>query len=817
MRVFSAACLCFVFSFAGRTLCAAPVAATQEIPCPGGRIVTGFRLAVGSPGEAAEVPFADINNLDRGDVLHYAPEALPGVWRHSARIAVILIPAANDASARLTVFTGRADRASAWTMPARIGAVAFLFGPNGLNAGHTRSLLAEHPELVTHFIAYAEEASRVEALVALLARYEASPPGTLDLNAMLKQYSAEYGVTMPKANPTLPPDQEAAILLAAVAPPTAQLGPSGHAGLTAGSTSTATALASLYYGPEMLLASDTMPLFRALHQSMFPGTQFQGAFAQAGSGDAQLCAANTAPPPNHHTVYIWMSNLPRGLAPAVRLAQSDPVVVPAGTKSQIAVTCASVAQLRNLGRARQWELVPATGAAVPIPVEVAAGALHDTLTLDLSRLAAASGEYHLAAMWDWTPVQVQGAIAVRPPTRLAAAKLAAGDADRLISGGGEVALTVTGGDFSFVNKVELIAPGTTAGAAEPYTLRKSGESLSVRLDTAKLAPGPYQLRLGQSAGESRSLPLIILPPDPSLEPLGANLDEGSQRVMLRGQHLERIARITSPGAEIQLSPLPDPAPPVGLDQRGAIVSLGAEAAAGQSLPASVYVAGLPDPLVVSDAIRVLGPRPHIGNLNQTVNAGETVALLPGELPADATVNFAFTILHAPPETAIHLRCQSPDDQIQAMTLHPGEAMGMEELDAGGNGLFYLAAVPGKIGGAGCRLQMIVADAANGDSDPYDLGRVVQLPRIRELALSDQSPAPGQFAGELHGDNLQLIAKTGWDADSGVPVASVPMRVSATSPTQTLEIAMPWPPPSPHASLYIWLQGEAHGRRTTVTQ
>ena len=816
MRVPSAASLCFVMILWGCT--AASGAAAQDIPCPGGRVVTGFQLSVAAPGQPGEVPFSDINNLDTGDVLHYAPAALPKVWKDSSRIATILIPAAYDASAQLTVFTGHADKPASWTVPSRIGAVAFLFGPNGLNAKKTRSLLSEHPELVLHFISYAEETSRVEALVALLARYENSPPGSLDLNTLLKQYSAAYGVTMPKANPALPPDQEAAVLLAAVAPPTANPNAPNNNSLTAGSTSTATALASLYFGPEMGLATDTLPLFHALHQSLFPGTQFQGAFAQAGSGPSRLCAANTAPPPNQHTVYIWMSNLPGGSVPVVKLAQSQPAVVPAGAKSTITVTCASVAQLRNLGRARQWRLEPAAGgdaAPVPVSVEVAAGPLRDTLTLDLSHAAAPSGDYRLVALWDWTPVEVQGAVAVRPPTPLADAKLAEGDAASLISGGNEELLTVTGGDFSFVNKVELIGAAPSAPDPLPFTLAKDRQSLSIKVAAAKLAPGVYQLRLDQSAGGPRSLPLTVQPPNPTLEAVRANLDEGSQRVTLHGRHLDRIERITSPQAIVTLAPVPASVPPEGLEQRAAVIALSPSAAAGQHLSADVYVAGRPNPLPLGAAIHVLGARPKIAHLNQTVNAGQTVALVPGELPADATVNFAFTVRHAPAATAIQVSCQSPDEQVRAVTLHPGESSGTQELDAGGNGLFYLAAVPGKIGSPGCRLRMTVADPVDGDSDPYDLGRIVQLPRIVGLTLSNQSPAPGQFAGELRGDNLQLIAKTGWNADTGIPVTSVPMRVGTTSPTQTLAIVMPWPPPSPHAPLYIWLRGETHGRATTV--
>ncbi|MGH9414307.1 MAG: hypothetical protein ACRD0Y_11290 [Terriglobales bacterium] len=792
-------------------VCFTPKATAQDNPCPGGRFVTGFQLRVGAPGQSNRIPFTEINALQRGDVLHYEPADLPKVWRHSARVAVVLVPVVYSLSAHLAVFNQRADKSAAWTVPEQTGAVAFLFGPNGLNAKKTRQLLAQHPQLATHFIAYAQQASRVEALVALLARYENSAPGTLSLNTMLEQYSHEYGVSMPTANPALPPDQEAAILLAAVAPPTAAPGPSRHAALTAGSTSTATALAAMYYGPVMGVASTTLPLFRALHKSLFPGTQFQAAFAVSTAHGARLCGANTAPPPNQHTVYIWMSNLPSGAAPSVRLAHRRTAVIPAGAKSSLKVACASVMQLRNLVRARQWELVPTKGKAVPVSAEVETGALTDTLALDLTDQSHLQGDFRLAAMWDWKPIQVAGTINVQMPTGLHGAQLAPGDAARLVSGGGVVSVHIGGGDFSLVNKVLL------GGASEPFTLASGGRSLQVHINTAGLAPGKISLQLQQSGGSTGEVPLTILPPNPRLDAIDANLDGGRQRLTLRGDHLERIARLTSSGATFVLSPPPAAVPAGGLDRRSAIVALSAQAHAGQHLPVTMYVAGSADPLTRSVMLHVLGPRPRISGLNRSVDAGETVALLPDELPDAATVNFSFSIQHAPPQLELRLFCQSPGDQIKALSLHPGSSADAAELDAGGSGQFYLAAVPGKIGAPGCNLEMLVPDPGVGDSTPFSLGRVVMLPHIHSLTLSNQAPAPAEFSGILSGDNLQLIAKTGWNATAGVPVTSVPMRISPKSPTQTLTIVMPWPPPAPHAHLYIWLRGETNGRATTVTQ
>ena len=807
----------------------AAAGAQQPAPCPGGRVITGFQLFVGAANGRGQAPLAVINHLNAGDTLRYVPGDLPPAWRRSAKIAVIAVPEANDASAQLSVFSAPARQAAVWRMPAAVGALAFLFGPNGLNPGKTRSLLTQHPELVAHFTAYAAEASRVEALVALLARYEASPPGTLDLDAMLKQYSNQFGVTMPKANPALPPDQEAEVMLAAVAPPTAQEGPPAHAALRAGGTSTATALATLYFAPVMGIANDALPLFRALHQTMFPGTEFQGAFAQPGvPGDEEshLCGADTAAPPGKHTVYIWMSDLPGGETPSVRLAKGTAAVVAADSQASLQVTCATVGELRDLDRSRRWKLVAANGKATPVPVTVAAGPLRDTLTLDLRHVALPLGDYRLAALWDWTPVTVQGKVAVRRMARLANARLAPGAADQLIAAQGTVPVTLEGADFEFVDKVELVRAGAPARPL-PFTLAGGAVGaarprLVATVAAAKLAPGAYTLRLEQAGGETRDIPVTVLPPNPVLAPLRANVQAGAQPLVLHGRHLERIARITAAGARFTLAPVAD-VPASGLSERPLTITLGPKAQPGETLAAAVYVKGLSAPLTVADAVSVLGPRPAIRGVSQSVAAGGTVQLLAGELPADATVNFAFHVDHAPAQPQMELRCRRPDDQLPdvmgPVKLRPGESDGAEELDAGGDGLFYLAAVPGKIGAPGCQLQLKVADAATGASRPVTLGRIVELPAIQSFTLSNRSPAPGEFAGRLTGDNLQLIAATGWNAVHGVPVRAIPMRVAGAAPgralAQTLAIALPWPPPEPHARLYIWLHGEQQGRKTAV--
>jgi len=92
---------------------------------------------------------------------------------------------------------------------------------------------------------------------------------------------------------------------------------------------------------------------------------------------------------------------------------------------------------------------------------------------------------------------------------------------------------------------------------------------------------------------------------------------------------------------------------------------------------------------------------------------------------------------------------------------------------------------------------------------------VRLPAVQQFTLTNEAAGPGRYLGTLEGRNLDIIEKAGWDAQNGVPVTAIP---APTSPTQqSLRIAVPWPAPAPHAPLYIWLRGEAAGRKTRLTE
>src|SRR5215472_6506606 len=105
--------------------------------------------------------------------------------------------------------------------------------------------------------------------------------------------------------------------------------------------------------------------------------------------------------------------------------------------------------------------------------------------------------------------------------------------------------------------------------------------------------------------------------------------------------------------------------------------------------------------------------------------------------------------------------------------------------------------------------------AQSGGKPYELPLTV-LPPLDQFTLTSEPAGPSAYAGARKGSGLDLVERTGWDSDHGLPVEAIPAPVAGEPGKQTLRIALPWPAPAPHAPLYVWLRGEEKGRKTAVT-
>jgi len=592
-------------------------------------------------------------------------------------------------------------------------------------------------------------------------------------------------------------------------------------GVVAQSAGLAGAVASMFFGSPVGLAAGGAALFLNMRTLVFPDTDFRSAFTQPfETNGLALCAKNEPEKPRTRVAYLWMMKVPNAAAPSVALA--DTAHVPIGGKTTVKIPFAKPEEARLLLRARAWELVGAKNHA-DVPAKVQVGTPDDSLDLDLTQTKLPPGEYQLAALWDWDPLPVKGAVDLRPLGDVTKARVTQESADRLVAGTGTVKVQLAGTDFEFVEKVALAkAEDKKATPMEiSFDLPKGKaqgdqESMETQVDTSAWGAGNYRLILTQTNGSAHDVALVIHPPNPTLDelPLRANVGEPQQTVVLRGTRLERITRVTTPDATWELAAVKPDAH--DLNERKATVKLQAAAHSGEAVAASVFVQDIQAPLTFPGALQVAGPRPKIAGVSLSLSQQPDVHLSDGEIPAGAAISFSLLTRNIDAHPVLSLNCANEGFIKAPLVLHPGDRTTSAQLDFAGEDGLFLSVDPGVVGQSGCQLAATISTDSAGSSDATVLGRLIRLPRIEKFALTEEKLGPNLYAGSLTGIDLQIIEKTGWDAKAGFPVQGIPTPVPGSNPQeQTLKVELPWPPPSPHAPIYVWLRGETNGRLTDV--
>jgi hypothetical protein len=788
--------------------------------CPAGAPVATFNLTVLPPAGGPAIALNSVNSVSPGERLRYEPVKLPDDLKNAARISVITVPASDGDAKHFKVLAAQPVKEPAeWPISQAASAIGIIFGTYGVDTKKVTAFVQKHPEIVTNLANYAEESTRVEALVKALSQYEKSPLEGKSLQSVLQSFSSQYGLQLPSFDNKTASSQQVLNLLKAIAPTVTAKDPlPSRNDVVVKAGGLAESVAAGYFGAPVALTVGGAALFQSLHSSLFPPTNFRSAFAQPeDSGATNLCPAKDDDKETRaHIDYIWMSRIPNQEAPSLSLAADAHVAI--GMTSTIGVSAATVSQAESLSRARDWQLVSGTK-AVPVPVKITTGSSSDMITLDLSKVKLAPGEYQLAADWDWTPFKVNGKIEVHPLGNIADAQLTTDSRDALITGTGSVQIQLTGTDFEFVDSVSL-AGQTQKPVPLPFTLpkgRQQGDQrkMQVELQTNGLAPGRYSLAITQVDGTTADVPVTIHPANPELTqiPVRLNVGEPQQSVLLHGKHLDRIEKITSTGADWMLAATPGGGG--DLVERLATVKLGPAAQKGDQLDAEIVVSDLEKPLKVDDIAAVAGPRPKITAATKSFASTSGVELREGEIPAGTAVSFALLAHGIDQHPKVELACSSESDTRRAVSLAPGDKTDSAELDVTGEGSLFLSFDPALIGDSGCRLTVKITEAETGTSDPFVLGRVIRLPQISDFMVTDEKLDDSSYAASLTGRDLQLIEKTGWGAAGAESIQGIPTPVAGSPREQTLKIAVAWPPPSPRAPLYIWLRGESEARKTNA--
>ena len=824
-------------------------------PCAGSLNVSRFRLLVEPAKGGPPLPLRDINILEPGEKLKYEPLHIPAAIRDRAKIALLVVAvpkaelndqakgqAQNGEEAPETEQRAKEAQKEAkqdihvldalpakdvqeWDVPARATVVGVVFGPHGLDVKKVSSMVVKNPDLIPELTEYAEQTAKVGALVEVLSEYQRQPDPNRDVNAALAGFGSDYNVAIPKLDTTLPARAQATVLMQALMPSLQNFDPitASPMGVVAQSAGLAGAVATMFFGSPVGLAAGGAALLLNMRTLVFPDTDFRSAFAQPfETTGLALCAKNEPEKPRMRIAYLWMMKVPNAPAPTVALAET--AHVPIGGRSILRVPLAKPGDSRLLLRARGWELVAAKNHAdVPVKVQVGqAGSRDDSLDLDLTQTKLPPGEYQLAALWDWEPLQVKGDVDLRPLGDFTKAKITQDSADHLVAGTGTVKVQLTGADFEFVEKVAMVKAGDKKVTPKEiiFTLPKGKaqgdqESMEAEVDTSAWGAGSYHLILIQASGSPHDVALVIHPPNPTLDglPLRANMGETQQAVVLRGTRLERITHITTTDAAWDLAPVkPDVH---DLMERKATVKLQAAAHSGELSAASVFVQDIQTPLTFTGALEVAGPRPKIAGVSLSLAQQPDVRLNDGEIPAGAAISFSLLTKNVDAHPALGLTCANEGFTKAPMVLHPGDRTTSAQLDFAGEDGLFLSVDPGVVGQSGCQLAATITTESAGSSDPTMLGRLIRLPRMEKFALTEDKLSSTLYAGNLTGVDLQIIEKTGWDAKTGFSVQGIPTPVPGNPQQQTLKVELPWPPPTPHAPIYVWLRGENTGRLTDV--
>ena len=268
--------------------------------------------------------------------------------------------------------------------------------------------------------------------------------------------------------------------------------------------------------------------------------------------------------------------------------------------------------------------------------------------------------------------------------------------------------------------------------------------------------------------------MVIHPPNPKLEnlPWRVNLGEPQQTVILRGTGLEHLARLASPEATWELTPA---RPEVrDLKERAATLKLLPAAHRGELISASLFVEEIQAPLEVPGVLQVAGPRPKIAGISKSFAQEPDVKLRAGEIPVGSAVSFALRAENLEGRPQLSLACANEGYAKQPLSLRSGDKNGASQLEFAGEGLLYLSLDPGVVGQTGCQLSATITTDSTGNSDPFALGRIIRLPRLAKFTLTEQKLGE-LYAGTLTGQDLQMIEKTGWDANEDSPCREYPRR------------------------------------------
>jgi len=787
-----------------------PAAAAPESPalvtCPAGSPLGAVDLKVQAGDQ--RLPFRTINHLTEGDTVLYAP-VIRGKEKRSGEVALVLVPAKREPGKPDILVTDpkSADKPQDWKMTETISVAALVYGPSGLNKKKIAKFLLRDEVLVAQLADYANKTAQAEQLVSTLSNSESS---SATVNAALNGFASEYGFAV-QIDRNAPIQSQAAAVFAAMNPQLASYNPaaSSTAQRVGQSASLATMAGSLFLGSPIGLAAGGTAMLLDLRSIAFPDTQFRPSFIQALPGsELALCGQQGPLPPHTRAAYVWASRIPNVPPPAIHIGTAG--YIPANQKTPVPADMPDSAW-KYLDRAREWTLSDSRNR---FPIAVAKLGNQHAIELDLTKVGVPPGDYKLTALWDWQPFESSGQVHVLPLSDFSKAQLDPASQDRLLSKSGKVPVTLHGSDFEFTTNVQVeklndeFATPETVRFVLPKGLRQGPQDhMDVQLDTEVLDPGAYKLLITQQDGKSNPVPFKVLPNPPKIEnlPILVNQESASQHFVLKGQHLDQLSKLEVTGAVLSLGP-----PESNGGERGLTVELKSFPRVGANLPVKAYIENRHEPIELSHALEITGPRPVIASVKLSLPKEIGISVHSDEIPAGYTLNAMLDVKNIDRQSIVRLACAEGVGDKAA--LHIGEQSNGWNLQQLSPDQLFVAFNTTSLP-AGCSLQAVIDNGPGGSSRPFTLAHILRIPQVDSFNPADAPPVEKNRTYELKGQNLELIGKLGWSENVGIPVTGLAVPLPGPGLKQSIEVTLP--EPSPGTPLYIWLRDDKQGRRTSI--
>lgn len=796
----------FAFAFGGHLSAAIPL-------CPAGKPLGGIQVTVKRGEQSSPIPLGKVNRIEEGDQISYAP-SLRTNEKRSGEVAVVLVASVPQADQKVNfeiLDSKDASKPAQWKAPFRAALAMYVYAPSGLSTRKLKGFLAKDQELVAQLADFAEKTAQTESVLQAIASYEQNQ-NTETLGAALQGFAGQYGISG-KIDRSAPLNEQTLAAFRTLNPALSSYDPISPSGSQRVSQTTglAATVAGMFLGSTVGLAAGGTAMALNLKTLLFPDADFRSAYSQGldRDGSLALCTSRDSYQSRKKLAYLWAIRIPDAGPPQLKIEQ--PNHVPAAVKSSLPVN-APEGQWKLVGRIRDWLLIGED--ATKRSVEVIPAPDQQRLEINLSANPVPPGKYRLTGSWDWGVVDVSGELHVHELSSFETVRLTAESQKRLQEHSGKQVVTLFGDDFQFVEKAALVKKGDKYGApaSVPFSLPQGPRhglqnTLEMQLDTAALDAGNYALLLYQADGKPRTVDVKVLPPPPEIQnlPVTLNAGERKQDIVLEGQDLDRITALASDGLQFTLENIE------GATKRRLVhVEQSKDLHEGASQDLRISVKEFAEPVVRAGAVRVVGPKPRIRSADPSLPSNLQIALRPGELPAGVPIGIMMRVSTAASDTTLTLKCNNANPvRVQVGTESSGAKLNTMQSDT-----LFLSLDPG-IWPGGCRITAALETGGAGVSDPFELGRVLRLPQIEEFKLTEESIGEGNYVGILTGRDLELIGKTGWDANSGNAALGLPTPIAGDGRKQSLRIQVAWPSPSPRSPLFIWFRGEQDGRATTI--